>query len=1104
MANATAKDIQDLAKSIQALVSTFGTSSTKSTSKRPAFKQSQSEPESDDAIGKLESKRAAQKEEEAFQQRMADYNKTAIDSTKQLAANQKAWGTEQYKSLNLTEQISDLTYDIYDVNEKYLDAKRSGNKVLEKEYRLLLKDLRARRQGLDALEETAKVQDKGHKLAEKQLATYKKITDSIKDPVKALTGIADGLSESMGKRFNASLAAPKRSIMEIATTGLKFGVVAAFGMGVKRAFEMNQELTDMRRNIGLSAEEASHVHHELQDATLSSTVLGATSHDTAAAFESLRDTFGTAVASNHELINSQVLLTKQIGMTNEEAASFQSMSAGTGESAQYNLGIIQQQVEEYNVLHGASVSIRDVQKDVAKVSKTTFAAYKGNTKELARAVLQAKKLGMSLDDTATISRGLLEIESSLSAEMEASVLTGRSVNMNAARQLALQGKSAEAAAAAMQQVGSYDEFMDMNILQQEALAKAAGMTVDQIVKAGQEEKKRAIMGEKNFRQLNDKEKERLKTVLNYTDAELKDLANQQQAADVKERIVQLTDKMMTGFDEFITNSIEPWLHYLEKGLGIINELVAGSKAFIKQSFPTWAIDLMKGAGSLLKGAAAIGVGLVVLRKSFGMVSGFLSGKAGDSKSKPIWARIVDGAKAVKGAMGRGVDRVKSFGGGVVDKVKSIGGFGKGLFDKFKTFKSTKKEGGWKAGLKSLFTKENLAEMTGAATGVASDAITETPVTDTGIAPLGTEADPIYVKVIGGISGGTATDEAADAGGNPLVDAGLDMFKDSKIGKKFSKMTGGLSDTLSDEVGGGGMGGDSTAAATDAAPLKKDGTPDKRFKANKAPSSSPAPSTPSSGGKGGGFFSGLIDKVKSSKFVGKVGDFAKKLNPLSKLKEWIPKLFSSKGTMSKLLGKLPKIGTIINMASTIYGLGTAAASSESLQDIGSQVLDSIGSMGGSFLAGALGSVVPGAGTILGSMLGGMAGSSLAGLIADNVDLTGLGKTVVDIFGAKGAEQGENPVAVADALIRPGMPPITFDKGDMILAGTNLMGGGAEAAPAANNQGSLSEVAGLLKQLIAATSQPVKINIGGKVIDEIEKQTTLRKTYNTKVDNVHGAF
>jgi len=58
----------------------------------------------------------------------------------------------------------------------------------------------------------------------------------------------------------------------------------------------------------------------------------------------------------------------------------------------------------------------------------------------------------------------------------------------------------------------------------------------------------------------------------------------------------------------------------------------------------------------------------------------------------------------------------------------------------------------------------------------------------------------------------------------------------------------------------------------------------------------------------------------------------------------------------------------------------------------------------------------------------------------------------------------------------------------------------AAPA--GQGSLTEVAGLLKQLIAATSQPVKINIGGRVIDEIEKQTTLRKTYNTKVDSGYG--
>jgi hypothetical protein len=989
------------------------------------------------------------------------------------------------------------------------DLKKANDAGDEEAAKKLLKDrdaLKAQREYLEGqratIENAKKLNDASAEatvLIEKSIGKVKSLGNAFKDPAKAVADFGEKINKSIDKEFSAALDKGNKKAGILGYT-LQAGLVGGLLIGVARAFEMNQELIDMRRNIGLSAEKASHVHHELQAATLSSTVLGATSHDTAAAFESLRGTFGTAVASNHELIDSQVLLTKQIGMTNEEATSFQSLSAGTGKSVKENLTVITKTVEQYNQMTGDSVSVRDIQKDISKVSKTSLASYKGFGPALVKAVTVAKRLGMSIEDTVAVSKSLLEIESSLGAEMEASVLVGRSVNMNAARQLALQGKSVEAAEAALQAVGSYDDFMNLNIIQQEALAKAAGMTVDQIVTAGQEEKKNAIMKRKSFRELSKEDKAQLVAQKLLTEKEIKDNILAEQTASIKERIVQLTDQMMTGFDKFITNSIEPYLDYLEKGVEGMRKLAAETKAFIKQSFPTWAIDLMKGAGSLLKGALAIGAGLVVLRKSFGMVSGFLSGKAGDSKSKPIWARIVDGATAVKGAMGRGVDKVKSFGGGVVDKVKSIGGFGKGLLDKFKTFKSAKKEGGLKAGLKSLFTKENLAEITGGATGVATDAITETPVTDTGIAPLGTEADPIYVKVIGGISGGTATEEAADAGGNPLVDAGLDMFKNSKIGKKFSKMTGGLSDTLLDEVGGGGMGGDSTAAATDAAPMKKDGTPDKRFKANKAPSSSPTPSTPSSSGKGGGFFSGLIDKVKSSKFVGKVGDFAKKLNPLSALK----KVFTEKSTISKLLGKIPKVGSLVAMASTLYSLGsTAGASGGSFQDVGKQLVMTLGDLGGSVIGGLLGSL-GGPAAIAGSILGGMAGSALAGVIADNVDLSGLGKMVVDILGPSGEKEGASPVAVQDALIRPGMPPITFDKGDMILAGTNLMGGGAEAAPAANNQGSLTEVAGLLKQLIAATSQPVKINIGGKVIDEIEKQTTLRKTYNTKVDNVHGAF
>ena len=58
--------------------------------------------------------------------------------------------------------------------------------------------------------------------------------------------------------------------------------------------------------------------------------------------------------------------------------------------------------------------------------------------------------------------------------------------------------------------------------------------------------------------------------------------------------------------------------------------------------------------------------------------------------------------------------------------------------------------------------------------------------------------------------------------------------------------------------------------------------------------------------------------------------------------------------------------------------------------------------------------------------------------------------------------------------------------------------------ATKEATLTEVTGLLKELIAKVEQPVMVNIGGRVVDEMEKQTSLRKTYNTKMDSGYGTF
>ena len=99
---------------------------------------------------------------------------------------------------------------------------------------------------------------------------------------------------------------------------------------------------------------------------------------------------------------------------------------------------------------------------------------------------------------------------------------------------------------------------------------------------------------------------------------------------------------------------------------------------------------------------------------------------------------------------------------------------------------------------------------------------------------------------------------------------------------------------------------------------------------------------------------------------------------------------------------------------------------------------------------------------------------------------------------------------------------LNKNDSIIAGTNLEepsddGGilgslagaifgtkSGEKGGEKGGGGDTKEIVSLLKELIAKVDQPVKININGKMMDEIEKQTTLRKTYSTKVDSGYGTF
>jgi hypothetical protein len=103
---------------------------------------------------------------------------------------------------------------------------------------------------------------------------------------------------------------------------------------------------------------------------------------------------------------------------------------------------------------------------------------------------------MTLEQTKNISKQLLNFEDSIAAELEAELLTGIDLNLEKARYLALQGDSAGAAQELMKNLGPNGllKFQKMNVIQQESIARALGMGVDELADSLVKEKQLNALG----------------------------------------------------------------------------------------------------------------------------------------------------------------------------------------------------------------------------------------------------------------------------------------------------------------------------------------------------------------------------------------------------------------------------------------------------------------------------------------------------------------------------------------------------------------------------------------------------------------------------------
>jgi hypothetical protein len=299
----------------------------------------------------------------------------------------------------------------------------------------------------------------------------KKKDDAVSKAKETIEIEGDGVKQQKDKiKALQDQAAKLESIKKLAKEMLEI-----FTDAFDRFVELDREAEVFRNNTRLMRDQMVEIEKAALNINQELISQGVTIEKAYKSAEALFISFSNSYAVTQEQIRAVSQLNANLGVTESNAAGFlQKMESVGGLTSKQAIGMAGLAA---GAAKAAGVPLDKVMHDVANASDTTLTMMKGNVRQMTLAAIQAQRLGVNLEKSAAAARGLLNFQDSVDAEMEASVLLGRSLNLNYARQLSFAGDIAGSQKEILNQVRSMGDFTKMNVFQQEALAKATGYSV---------------------------------------------------------------------------------------------------------------------------------------------------------------------------------------------------------------------------------------------------------------------------------------------------------------------------------------------------------------------------------------------------------------------------------------------------------------------------------------------------------------------------------------------------------------------------------------------------------------------------------------------------
>lgn len=243
---------------------------------------------------------------------------------------------------------------------------------------------------------------------------------------------------------------------------------------------VDQRVTDQAKQLGISKEQSEAIYQRAADYAANQRDAFVTDSRILEGRAKLNEALGMSIDfTDREAITAERLSTFY-GISAEQNASLATLARQTGQANEDVLNTVVRTTNEQKRQFGGTLNTQKALQKVSSLSGEILTKFKGNVGAMTAAVMQADRLGLTLEQVDKIGESLLNFEQSIESELKAELLTGKAINIEKARAAALSGNQVELMNELATQVGDIHQFEKMNVIQRKAYADVFGMSVNEM------------------------------------------------------------------------------------------------------------------------------------------------------------------------------------------------------------------------------------------------------------------------------------------------------------------------------------------------------------------------------------------------------------------------------------------------------------------------------------------------------------------------------------------------------------------------------------------------------------------------------------------------